>query len=222
MFNLDFSAKIKELQKAVGAEGEVRERSFEPQTIKKFPMKFDLRSFEIPGVGYYSAIEMTALFGLMKMVTVVLTPMEVDMPLLSYDYINAAGKDTLLLEMYDTLISERGFEKIERVGESYKVFVDREKKPDWSDEFYMKGSLGKVGKNLSGEFSKMASDWIDAYIEEAKSAPKCAKEAKRTASKKYVDRLFKDGGVAVNQFKKMLGDEAAVELLGKYIFSTEA
>lgn len=222
MFELDFNAKVRALQAAVGAGGEIAERSFEPRTIKKFPMKFDLSSFEVPGVGYYSSIEMTALFGLMKMVTVVLTPMNVDMPLMSYDYINAAGKDTILLEMYDTFISRRALPLVEKTGEKYKIFVDRERKPDWSDEFYMEGSLGKVGKNLSSEFSAMASDWIDAYIEEAKNAPKCSVQAKRTASKKYVDRLFRDGGVAVNQFKKMLGDEAATELLGKYIFSTEA
>jgi hypothetical protein len=54
------------------------------------------------------------------------------------------------------------------------------------------------------------------------NAPKCTREEKRKKIKRYTDNLFKQGGVAVNQFKKMLGEEKATELLGQYIFSNDA
>lgn len=222
MFTVDTSKKLEALQAAVGAEGEIKPRRVEPDKINKSGMHFIIRAYEIPGVGYASEIDMRAFLGLMRMSSIIVTPLCVDMPLMSYDYINAMGKSTLICECYDTTIAHGELPNMKKVGENAGIFMDGEKKPDWSDEFLMDISLRKVGKKMDEPFSELCSEWVDAYIEDAKNAPKCAVEVKREATRKYVEKLLSNGGPAVNQFKKMLGDEKANALLREFIFATEA
>lgn len=190
--------------------------------INKSGMHFDLASYALEGVGYFSTIKMKAFFGLMEMESLILTPLDVDMPLLSYDSIRAFGKDTLLLELYDTQLERADLSSMDAVKASYAHLADKPKKPDWSDALLMSPSISKSGKGMASDYTRLADAWLDAYIALAKTAPACDREAKRAKVKEYTDKLFSLGGVAVNQFKKMLGDGPAIELLSRYIFSCDA
>jgi hypothetical protein len=59
-------------------------------------------------------------FGLMRMDTLIINPTEIDLPLYSYDRIFAMGNDTLIVELYDTLIGEYSDAELKAVKESYK------------------------------------------------------------------------------------------------------
>ena len=96
----DFLAYVLERAGQLGA---VTKRDVSPwEVIHKSAMKFRVEAYEISGIGYLSVIRMSAMLGLMKMDTAVLTPVCKDAPLFSYDIIHALGNDTLLLELYDT------------------------------------------------------------------------------------------------------------------------
>ncbi len=49
--------------------------------VKKSGMDFKIRSFKADGVGRFSTLTMSAMFGLMKMETFIFTPANLDAPL---------------------------------------------------------------------------------------------------------------------------------------------
>ena len=59
--------------------------------IDKNGMHFVITTYKVKGFGYLSVIDMKAMFGLMKMESVVLNAEYKDLPLFSADYIQAAG-----------------------------------------------------------------------------------------------------------------------------------
>ena len=74
------------------------------QTFSGRGMKFNLQSYDWNECACVSHLSMNAFLGLMKMETVICTPYAKDVPLFSFDRINALGKKSLLLEVYDTQV----------------------------------------------------------------------------------------------------------------------
>ena len=72
------------------------------QTFSGKGMTFSLQSYARDGCACLSYLSMRAFLGLMKMETVICTPRTKDLPLYSYDLINAFGRHTLIVEVYDT------------------------------------------------------------------------------------------------------------------------
>ena len=75
-------------------------------------MKFVIRRFKAEGLGTVSTMAATGFLGLMKMDTMIINPTAVDMPLLSYDRVRALGNDTLIFELYDTLLEQQEFPQL--------------------------------------------------------------------------------------------------------------
>lgn len=71
------------------------------QTFSGKGMKFRLQSFDWDGCACLSHLTMRAFLGTMHMETVICTPYAKDLPIFSYDFINALGRRTLLVEVYD-------------------------------------------------------------------------------------------------------------------------
>lgn len=73
------------------------------EKVKANGMTFTVEAFHAQGLGHVSVMRAKGFFGLMKMDTLIINPTVVDLPLYSYDRIYAAGNDTLIVELYDTL-----------------------------------------------------------------------------------------------------------------------
>ena len=58
---------------------------------------FDTRTYKIKGVGHLCVMNMKAMFGLMRMETVILASTMKDMPLMNLDWVKLPGKQTLPL-----------------------------------------------------------------------------------------------------------------------------
>ena len=71
--------------------------------LKVNGMKFTIQAYHVEGLGHVSVMRAKGFFGLMKMDTLMIVPDERDLPLYSYDRIQAMGNDTLIVELYDTL-----------------------------------------------------------------------------------------------------------------------
>ena len=168
------------------------------------------------------------MLGLMTMESLILTPLEVDMPLMSYDVMHLPGKDLVLLEVFDTMIvpADRSapgpFAAMAEVKAKYAYLPDRETPPGCSAEMSLPQSIEKKGRKILKKSGAMVTEWLEAYMALLAGAAKCDREEKRKAVRRYTDRLFTEGGVAVNQFKKMLGEEAALRMLGEFIFCCDA
>lgn len=212
-----------------GRFGKIEQRDMgEFAVIRRSGMRFESASYRLEGVGYFSTIRTKAMLGLMQMESLILTPLEVDMPLLSYDVMHLPGKDLVLLEIFDTQLipADRSvpgmFAGMEEVKARYAYLPDRETPPGCSAEMSLPQSIEKKGRKLLKKSETMVTEWLAEYMSLLAGAPKCDREKKRKATRRYTDRLFTEGGVAVNQFKKMLGEEAAVKMLGEFIFCCDA
>lgn len=201
----------------------VRARDAGPyDVLKKSGMTFRISAYEVKGLGSVSTIEMSAMLGLMRMESFILTAEERDLPLFSGDYIKAAGKHTLLVELYDTMLSpmdEESASAYRKVKARYDDLTPFQTEPRWYDGIRYDFAFAATDKRLKEKSEEIVAAYFAAFqgnISRANAADSAAKKAKTAA---YVDDLFAHGGLAVNQFRKLFGDEAAHEIVEKYLFS---
>ena len=73
--------------------------------LKANGMTFIVSAYRAEGLGHVSVMRAKGFFGFMKMDTLIINHEVVDLPLYSYDRIFAAGNDTLIVELYDSLVT---------------------------------------------------------------------------------------------------------------------
>ena len=184
-------------------------------------MHFTVTTYRVRNFGALAVIDMKAMFGLLKMESVILNAEHKDLPLYSGDLIRAAGKVTLLQEFYNTMadpMPEAVKAPYRRVREKYKDLPPYKTGPRWYDGIRYDFSFGAAGRELKETEKQITKDYFDAYLENIAAAPACDPAEKRKKTAAYVDALFRNGGPAADQFKKMIGAEAAREVFEKYVF----
>ena len=127
----------------------------------------------------------------MTMETVVISPVERDLPLFNIDRVSAFGKDTLLIEIYDTQIEPLDADiqaTFSDLLERDSAVSDVENKPHWYDEIRYPFSYGKAGKGLSQQFERAQKDYLGTFIKALKNAPT-------------------NDGPAVNTMRSLFGEE---------------
>ena len=190
--------------------------------LKKSGMQFTIYAYEIKGFGSMSVIDMTAMLGLMKMESFILTAETRDLPLFSGDFIKAMAKCTLLEEFYDTMLDpmpEADQAVYREVKAKYADLPLYSTEPHWYDSIRYDFTLGATGKSLKNMKETITADYLAAYLKHASHAPAADPAKKKAKTKAYVDGLFANGGPAVNQFRKLFGEAAAREIFEKFVFS---
>ena len=209
---------LSQLQRLYGLEPVIGNRYAK---IDKSGMHFTITTYEVKNFGHLSVIDMKAMLGLMKMESVVLNAEYKDLPLFSADYIQAMGTCTLLEEFYDTMIrpiDEESLAIYRRVKARYQSLPPYETGPHWYDSIRYDFTLGASDRSLKTKNTEITKAYFDAYLENIARAPSCDPAVKKEKTKAYVDGLFANGGPAVDQFKKLIGDDAAREVFEKYVF----
>ena len=189
------------------------------QTFSGKGMNFHLQSFDWAGCACVSLLTMRAFLGLMKMETIICTPYSKDLPLFSYDLINAIGKRTLLVEVYDTQVAPTDLSPLQSVKESYRDLKEKSRKPNWYDTLRLSPSTCKVGP--ASRLSSLATEMTTAYIDFFATAREVDCAAKTARNSAYVEGLISNGGPAINTIRQMLGSEAAENLFRRFLFGIE-
>ena len=185
-------------------------------------MNFKIRSFEASGLGWVSVMKGSAMLGLMKMDTLIINPFEKDMALFAYDRIHVLGKDTVLIEMYDTRIDRTETpDAAAKVAESYADIPEQPAAPNWYDGIILPGSIKKSGKkDLSPRFDRLTAEYLDVYLSLCNDAEECSREEKIQAAQAYTEGLLSNGGPSTDQFIKAKGREFTETLFRETIFGT--
>ena len=190
--------------------------------MKVSGMKFHIRTYTATGLGHVSEMTASGFFGLMKMDTLIITPTEVDMPLFSYDRVLAMGNDTLIFELYDTLLGKTDLSGLDAVKVACASLPDHDLGSHWYDSIKLPQSLSKKGKKQqTAAFDEAATAYLEAYLQAAKAAAPCEAAPKREKASVYVEGLLTNGGPSTDVFKKGIGDEKTATLFRKVLFATE-
>ena len=184
-------------------------------------MKFRVATYKAVNGGSLCLMKMKGFFGLMKMETAVFSPIQKDGPLFSMDYINAFGKQTLFLELYDTTLSHPEFEDLIPVKKAYSHLPSYDPGSHWYDSLSLPASDYNQGRKLDTEFKDYVNEFSKKYFEILHTCPPCHPAEKKKKNAEYANGLLENGGPAVNQFVKMIGKEKTALFLKKYMFGAE-
>ena len=196
------------------------------KSMKNAKMNTSIEQYNVEGLGNMTFQHAKAMFGLMKMEMMTITPTERDIPLFSFDIVDAMGNYTLIIEIYDVMLDKT--DKIELaledIKKDYSDLPDDDRGEHWYDNIKMASSVSKKGKKklLQDKCDELYGRYLEAYFSLAKEMNEVAdKEAKRAASDAYVQGLLDNGGPSTDIFVGMLGKEKTTEYFKKYIFGTE-
>ena len=190
-------------------------------------MKFDVEQYDIEGIGNLSIMRMNAL-GLMQMSTLVITPMDKNLPLISTDYMYILGNRKSYVEVYD-LPAKKDEAYNSLLGEitdalqKYSHLEDVAIEETWYTELLAAGAYKSGTATTDAEHKNMLLDTIDIYIAHAKELPALSEEEKAhklEITLEYTNGLVEKGGVSTDVFKKELGEEETKNFFGNIFFGT--
>ena len=188
------------------------------ETIKGDGMLFHVRVYDAQDAGRLFLMDMKVFGGLMRMETVVFTPVQLDGPIYSMDKVMAFGRATLVLELYDTTVSHPDFNELNAVKQRYSLLPSYDPGDHPYYTFRLPVSDYKRGFWIKNKISYMAEEYGDAYFQILQTCPPIDPEIKKAKNSEFSECLFQNGGPAVNQFKKMIGEEKTEEFLKRYMF----
>lgn len=188
--------------------------------MKVGPMKFQIEAYDVRNVGRLSYMKGSAMFGLMKMDTIIFTSYEKDVPLLSYDRIRAGKKDTLMFEVYDTCREHKEYPGLKKAKEAFDIFTAYPLKKAWYDSIKRKESLSVTTKRKH-DYEPLIEEYIKTFFDIVDDSDDISKEEKRKLNSEYVDGLLENGGASTDMFVKKIGKEKTSILFRKYLFGTE-
>ena len=195
------------------------------ETFKAKGMTFKCLAYDAKGLGHVSVMRAKGFFGLMKMDTLVIAPIDKDLPLLSYDRIYAMGNDTLIIELYDTMADKKvDLGAIDDVKAKYvhlpKRFNEGEEPKHWYDDIRLMQTTSKKGKKGNEvEFDRYTTEYILAYLGLGGDA--CQRDEKIARTERYASGLISQGGPATDVFKQEFGEEKTGDIIRKVLFGTK-
>lgn len=187
-------------------------------------MNFDVHQYEVKGIGHLSTMTMNA--GLMQMSTVILTPTDKDMPLISTDYMYILGNRTSYLECYD-LVLDKGkdyqelLKSLRTIKKDYKDLDTVKPSSAWYDSMRSVGLYMKGKKANDQTEEKALTRWLDAALDYADGLPALTEEEKKEKApvvREYTDGLIEKGGVSTDLFVKAKGKEWTRSFFNEVLF----
>lgn len=187
------------------------------KSLKANGMTFSIQAYKAKGLGHVSVMRAKGFFGLMKMDTLIINPYDIDLPLYSYDRILAAGNDTLIVELYDTLVEEYSEAHLQTVKAEYVHLAERDPGEHWYDPIKLASSISKKGKKAQSlGFDELTLRHFEAYLSGGQVVADPEKKQKKAVY--YVSGLLEKGGPSTDVFKKALGEEMTSKLFKNILF----
>jgi hypothetical protein len=199
----------------------------EYQTIRIFGiMKFHVSQYRAEKLGNISVMKTNT--GPMKMVSVMLTPLLRDIPMMSLDYIYIFGRRKAYIEFIDLNRDEKGTapsrkEWLADLASQFKNLKDLEYRHSWQDSV-LAGTLLKTGTAADdGALFEMQKAAVGVLLKMSESVPELKPDQtgrRKEAVKGYYDRLISEGGMSTDVFRKSKGKEWTEKFFADVFFGT--
>jgi len=190
-------------------------------------MKFNVRQYEVEGIGNLAV--MTTDIGVMQMATVVLTPTQRDLPLVSMDYMYMLGNRTAYVEFYDLVLEQDDGYKalLKDLGAIREQFDNLETVTPtaaWYDTLKTEGFYKKGTADDDAALIEMLEKGLDAVMAYGQNLPVLENDAraeKAALQKTYSEGLIENGGVSTDIFVKALGADGTRAFFDSVLFKAE-
>ena len=189
-------------------------------------MKFDVEQYQVEELGNLSIMRVN--MGLMQMATVVITPQDKNMPLLSADYMYIMSNRKCYLEFYD-VVKEKDDQYMQLLSglsetiSQYEHLENIEVAPAWYQHLLTVTTYKAGNTSMDTDLEKLLIDNLHTYLEQSQQFPLLADEertVKQDITLKYTDGLIENGGISTDVFKKALGDEETKKFFDQVFFGT--
>lgn len=190
-------------------------------SLKANGMSFSVSAYNAEGLGHVSVMKASGFLGLMKMDTLMIVPKEKDAPLYSYDRIFAMGNDTLIVELYDTVLGASDLSALDAAKDKFSHLAERDPGRHWYDGIKLSQSISKKGKKAQkAQLDALTLAHFEAYLNaSADDVTDVASKNEKSAA--YVNGLLTRGGPSTDVFKKSLGEDKTAKLFKDVLFGTK-
>lgn len=190
--------------------------------LSKWGLSFETSAWQIEDVGHLCSLTMHAPLGLMRMETVVIAPTQFDMPVANFDWVRAFGTETQIMEVYDTQLTpwpEECQEDLALISQRDADLANvRSEGAHWYDSILYPCSYHRKGKGVSERLECAVHDFIVTYLDQLAGAPACDIETKQQKVRGFAERLFAEGGPAVDMVVKLFGRDTARRLVVEHMY----
>ena len=191
-------------------------------------MKFHVEQYDISEIGNLSIMRVN--MGFMQMATVVITPKDKNLPLLSADYMYILSNRKSYLEFYDVVKEKddsynRLLTALSQVQSQYDYLENIETTPAWYQHLLTVTSYKSGSPAQDTDLEEMLLNSIKTYMEHSKQLPllsEADKAEKLAITVEYTDGLIKKGGISTDVFKKQLGEAETKQFFDAVFFGTLA
>ncbi len=189
-------------------------------------MKFDVEQYDIEELGNLSIMRMN--MGVMQMATVVITPQDKNMPLLSADYMYILSNRKAYLEFYDVVKEKDAtynqlLDALSKTQSNYDHLENIETSEAWYADLLTVTSYKGGKSDVDKDLENMLVDSLNTYLKHAKELPLLSDEErieKLAITVEYTDGLIEKGGISTDVFKKELGNEETKKFFDNIFFGT--
>ena len=192
--------------------------------LSKGIVKFWTEAWRVGNVGHLCIMRMRAFFGLMRMETAIFAPTTIDAPLFNIDWIGVFKTEAQIAEFYDVQLQpwpDVFQAELKSVSDEIADLPDMESEPHWYDSLLYPCSCGKKGKDITSRLAAAARDYTTAYVAQLPLLPTCDRQQKAEKVRSFAERLYADGGVAVQQMTRLFGSETARRMVVQHMYGVE-
>lgn len=199
---------------------------YSEMTIKKV-MKFHVEQYKIEELGNLSIMRVN--MGFMQMATIVITPHDKNMPLLSADFMYILGKRKAYLEFYDVVETkdESYNQLLASLSDTIKNYDHLENitaTPAWYADLLTVTTYKGGSFDEDEDLIRMLNDNLAIYLTHAKNLPALTAEEKVTKlaiTTEYTDGLIEKGGISTDFFKNEFGNDKTKHFFDHVFFGTK-
>lgn len=187
-------------------------------------MDFEVAQYMLEGYGNLSIMKTD---GVQQMSTIVLTPFDKDMPLISTDYMFMGESRISYIEFYGLGVDGDEnmpvFDALRPLQDKYAQFADTAPTPGWFDEVRTMGLFKLSTYQDDDAISQMLYDSIQITMDAAVNTPDLdpvKRDAKHEIVQNYVNNLIANPGVSTAIFNMCLGPDITTTFFNNVFFGT--
>lgn len=197
----------------------------EQSDIKVGSVSFRVGQYLIREVGNLTILKGSAMLGLVKKDILILTPYQVDAPILYYERNVAKGIDTMSVEFFHTMLNSenpglvKNLQIMKETEDIYATTYPYSSGDHWYDKYKLDISMEKQGKKSCKDiFDQIYRQMFIQYMDMLKEAESCDKAEKIEKISSFAKKLYSNGGSKIDAFQKEMGEEGARKFFDDVMF----